>query len=211
MRKHPAKADIIYDELKKRIIQLEMTDGSQLTEEALAEEFSASRTPVRQALQRLARENFVELIPFVGCVVHQLTISDIEEIYTLREALEGMAARCAAQIIDEQNLKIIEEDIRRSQTGEEGGTDGKVMHEVLLSLMGNSRIDQIMNNVSEQVRWLHNYSLTLSGQSERARLEHEAVLGALRSHDGEEAERRMRVHIRNTKESVIQAFRNTRH
>ena len=211
MRKHPAKADIIYDELKKRIIQLEMTDGSQLTEEALAEEFSASRTPVRQALQRLARENFVELIPFVGCVVHQLTISDIEEIYTLREALEGMAARCAAQIIDEQNLKIIEEDIRRSQTGEEGGTDGKVMHEVLLSLMGNSRIDQIMNNVSEQVRWLHNYSLTLSGQSERARLEHEAVLDALRSHDGEEAERRMRVHIRNTKESVIQAFRNTRH
>lgn len=211
MRKHPAKADIIYDELKKRIIQLEMTDGSQLTEEALAEEFSASRTPVRQALQRLARENFVELIPFVGCVVHQLTISDIEEIYTLREALEGMAARCAAQIIDEQNLKIIEEDIRRSQTGEEGGTDGKVMHEVLLSLMGNSRIDQIMNNVSEQVRWLHNYSLTLSGQSERARLEHEAVLDALRRHDGEEAERRMRVHIRNTKESVIQAFRNTRH
>lgn len=211
MRKHPAKADIIYAELKKRIIQLEMTDGSQLTEEALAEEFSASRTPVRQALQRLARENFVELIPFVGCVVHQLTISDIEEIYTLREALEGMAARCAAQIIDEQNLKIIEEDIRRSQTGEEGGTDGKVMHEVLLSLMGNSRIDQIMNNVSEQVRWLHNYSLTLSGQSERARLEHEAVLDALRHHDGEEAERRMRLHIRNTKESVIQAFRNTRH
>ena len=188
-----------------------MTDGSQLTEEALAEEFSASRTPVRQALQRLARENFVELIPFVGCVVHQLTISDIEEIYTLREALEGMAAWCAAQIIDEQNLKIIEEDIRRSQTGEEGGTDGKVMHEVLLSLMGNSRIDQIMNNVSEQVRWLHNYSLTLSGQSERARLEHEAVLDALRHRDGEEAERRMRVHIRNTKESVIQAFRNTRH
>lgn len=212
--KHPAKADIIYEELKRRIIQLELKDGNQLTEEMLAEEFLSSRTPVRQALQRLARDNFVKLIPFVGCIVHQLTISDIEEIYTLREALEGMAANCAAQVIDEQNLALIEEDIRRarySMDAVDGETPGKVLHDVLLNLMGNMRITQIMNNVSEQVQWLHNYSLTLPGQSEHARLEHEAVLEALYRHDSEEAERCMRIHIRNTKDLVIHSFRNTMH
>ena len=87
--------EIIFDTLKQRIISGKYEPGKRLIANDLAEEFDISRMPVREALTRLASTGLVELIPYKGAIVNELTAEDFVEIFYIRSVLEGLAARLA--------------------------------------------------------------------------------------------------------------------
>src|ERR1043166_524029 len=89
-------ADAVYGTLRRSILDGDLPPGHRLRSDALAHDLNVSRTPVREALRKLEAEGLVDAAPS-GLVVRQLTEQDLTEIFYLREALEGMAARLAAE------------------------------------------------------------------------------------------------------------------
>src|SRR3954451_16460476 len=92
-------AQIVGDRIRSRILNGKFLPGSRLVERDLAAEFQVSRSPVREALRNLDKEGLVEKLPTRGIIVKALTRREIFEIFDIREALEGMASRGAAQRI----------------------------------------------------------------------------------------------------------------
>ena len=93
--------EVVYAELKQRILNLEIAPGQRLKESELAEELRVSRTPLREAIKLLLAEDLLEQLPTGGVVVPNLAVRDIDELYTCRAALEGiMAAEAARQATD---------------------------------------------------------------------------------------------------------------
>lgn len=85
-------ADNVYSKLKEQILNLEIAPGQSLTEGLLAQTFEVSRTPIREALRMLERDQLVELIRNKGAIVRNITESDVNHIFDLRVVLEGWAA-----------------------------------------------------------------------------------------------------------------------
>ena len=89
--------DWVYEEVREAIIDLRLQPGEPLREATIAEQLGVSKTPVREALTRLEQEGLVETTSFKGAVVSGYSAEDLQEIYELRELLEGAAARAAAE------------------------------------------------------------------------------------------------------------------
>jgi DNA-binding GntR family transcriptional regulator len=216
--KQESRSNYAYEILKKRIISLELTAGQHLVEENIAEELSVSRTPVRQALQRLQNEDFVTMIPYSGCIVRQFTVADIDEIYTIREALEGICVFRATKIISEKNLDLIENTIQadlkkclhKNTTAVKSQKIQDLLHDMSVELCGNNRIVQIMKKLAEQIKLLQHYSLSLPGRKKQSCYEHQDILNAMRKRNQSEAEQLMREHIRSVKNDVIKYYLNSR-
>lgn len=215
--KQGPRAHGIYEGLKERIINLELLAGQPLAEETIAEEFEVSRTPVRQALQRLANEHFLTIIPYVGCTVRQMEVADIEEIYTTREALEGFCVNRATPVISQENLDLIEADIHKTlaycRCGNTAATvpsQHDLLHAIALDVGGNKRIHQMMVSLNDQARWCHNLALSLPGRLEKSSEEHLRVLEAMKLRDADAAEKMMRLHLRSTLSDMITSFLNAR-
>lgn len=209
------RSDYIYEELKNEIINLHLHFGEPLVEEELASKYEVSRTPVRQALRRLENENFVVIMPYRGCFVRQLSENDIDEIYTVRAVLEGYCVNCATKVINQENLRVIEEDINNGiikceQSNDQGfGQEGQKLHQISIEIGGNRRIRQILKNISEQNQWLHNYSINVPGRFMQSCQEHLAILDSMKAGNAEQAEKLMRGHLFSTMEDVKKSFINS--
>ena len=86
-------AQLVYGELRERILDLRLEPGARLHEAELAAELRVSRTPLREALRMLLAEDLVEQLPTGGMLVRRLDLQDMRELYAVRAALEGLAAR----------------------------------------------------------------------------------------------------------------------
>ncbi len=102
------RAEAVYRTLKEAIARGIFAEGERLQDRALALELGVSRTPVREALQRLESQGFVENRPRVGLAVTEITPQAIEDIYVIRIALEGVAARLAAQRASPTDLAMLD-------------------------------------------------------------------------------------------------------
>jgi DNA-binding GntR family transcriptional regulator len=100
-----SKQEEVYKQLKKKIIDNSLRDGISLNERDLCEMFSVSRTPVREALKKLAAESFIEFIPNIGAFVTTLSVDTLMEIYEVREALERMAIKLYMARANAEELK----------------------------------------------------------------------------------------------------------
>ena len=105
----------VYNELQNAILSEEFKKGESLTEHFLTEKLGVSRTPVRSALQRLAEEGLVSLIPNRGAVVIGITKEDLVDIYKIRMRLEGLASAMAAQNITDEYKKKLSETVALSE------------------------------------------------------------------------------------------------
>ena len=97
--KAPRKSDQIYEFLRRGIVRLEMAPGSAISEKDICARFDVSRTPVREALQRLAEEDLVEIFPHSGTWVSRISFALAEEGFVLRRALEVESVRRASATI----------------------------------------------------------------------------------------------------------------
>lgn len=107
---------LIYEEIKRRIIELEMKPGDPISEKELSAEFGVSRTPIREALIKLTQIDLVEFRPRVGTFVTQIDIATVKSAYEVKKNLEAFAAELAAKRATVDEIEILFQIIERFST-----------------------------------------------------------------------------------------------
>jgi DNA-binding GntR family transcriptional regulator len=195
--------DTVHAELRRSILDGELPPGYRLRSDVLAKDLDVSRTPVREALRKLETEGLV-IASRSGLVVRQLTEQDLTEIFYLREALEGMAARLAAETatraeLDELNALFEDMEILaargeiaalRELTGE--------FHMLVCRASHNSRLIQALQGLLDHARQAQSSTLYMPGRPADALKEHRGLLRAIEKRDPDLAETLARQHRRKT-------------
>jgi len=205
----PTVVDYAYEEIWKRVIMIGGSEEQRLSDVTLAEQLGMSRTPVRQALERLVREGLVRSDPRRGFWTSTFTAQDIHEIYDLRGALEVLAVRLAAPRLSQEDLKAHLEALYAVRAELDA-------HPVLRFLQVDIRFHMLITRASSNGRLINSLSLLRSQLSmfqmqdtfyprrmEIALNDHEQVLLALLAGKVDEAADCLARHIRNAKEGVL--------
>lgn len=111
----PANIEI-FNELKRRIIEMEYKPGDIINEKNLIDEFSVSRTPIREAILKLSQIGLLEIKPRIGTYVSQIDLTSVKHAYEIKKNLEGLAAELAAQRADDDEINELFEIINRFQS-----------------------------------------------------------------------------------------------
>lgn len=205
------KKDIekIYDIIKEKIITMEYKPGVALPEQATAEQFKISRTPIREVFRTLNNDGFVEIIPNKGAFVKEISQKYIEDMYSIREVLEGVCARRAAILSTKSDLEklenFLEEEKELYSSGdiEQASLKGGLFHEMIVNLCDNKIIQQNMANIKGHTRRLHLLATFVPGRLDNSLKQHRLILATIKCHDGDLAELSMRRHVHGTMEDVL--------
>ena len=191
----------VYRGLRDQILSGSLAPAMRLVELQLAHHFAVSRTPVREALKRLIAEGLVVADANRGMIVRDVDPAEVEDIYVVRESLDGLAARLAAthcSAEDLTRLHLLNELMRDSAEAQRWEAVVQInikFHEVLYAAAGNSRLAVIGRTLQEAVG---RYSPRALSDPERVAAvlrEHADILAALEAHDGDVAEARARDHL----------------
>jgi DNA-binding GntR family transcriptional regulator len=148
--------DVVFDHLRESILNGALKPGTRLMEVSLAEELGVSRTPVREAIRKLEKENFVEMIPRKGAYVADLTAKDILDVLEIRINLEGFASSLAAERITDEEISRMEKllvDFREcSDSLDKLGMIEKdnEFHEVIIQATRNNKLMEIVRDLHDQ-------------------------------------------------------------
>ncbi len=133
----------VYDSLKSAIVAGRLPAATKLTEIGVARSLGVSPTPVREALRRLAAEGLVEIAPWRGVTVRQLSDQDVVETYQCREALEGFACRLAAKRVDADGIRQLRrllEASARARTAADVVDVNSQLHNLIFGYAGNAKL-----------------------------------------------------------------------
>jgi DNA-binding GntR family transcriptional regulator len=210
----PILTERVYIAIRNAIINRNIAPGTKLTVDTLSRELNVSRTPVKEALVRLEREGLVETIPHKGAFVARLTLEDIEEIYDLREVLEGLSARKAAEVIDDDSIRKLYKILEESRTYVDGNKYKEYsdldeeFHRIIRLQSKSRRLSRVLDNIEGQIRILMTTSVSLPGRITQSFEEHKKILSALERRDPTLAESYARAHIRAVKKVVLNSFKS---
>ena len=199
------RQEIIYDTIRERIIIGEYEPGLRLVAKDLAEELDVSRMPVREALARLASTGLVELVPYKGAIVNKLTADDYIEIFHIRSALEGLAARLACDNLtneDLEKLQSVHEAEKKLIDHQDDDTEfqkvNRIFHSTIWQRTNSTRLQQLLSNLYSEAAQYRHMTVILPGRLKEICDEHDRVLSAFKERDSELAEMRMREHYLST-------------
>lgn len=197
-------ADRVFEQLKDDIVTGKLVQGAKIVEEDLARIYGISRGPLREAIHRLEGLKLVVRIPHAGARVVTLTEQMMADIYQLREALEGMSARLAAQHMTseqinelcallDQHENTIEQAEGKAYFQREGDLD---FHFRIAEASGNRLLSQhLYRDLYQLIRLCRYQSAQAPDRPARALAEHRHIAEAIANRDGELAEMLMRRHI----------------
>jgi DNA-binding GntR family transcriptional regulator len=197
----PSRADWVFENLREEIVSLDIEPGAAIVESDIARRFGVSTTPVREALQRLAKDGLVVLSRYRGATVLKLEERDVREIYQLREAVEPLAVRLAVPQLTEAEISSMASLLGDAEEALTLGNWDKLsqcnrqFHGIFITRSGNKRLQQVLENLQEQNRVIALLTWRTHGHDVREQEEHLAILEAVRARDGELAAERLREHI----------------
>jgi DNA-binding GntR family transcriptional regulator len=208
----PSLSEQAYEIIKSEIITCTLEPGQQIAQQQLVERYQLGVTPIREALQRLALEGFVQPIPRFGYIVSPVTFSDVHEIFELRSVLESAAARLAALRGTDKQLEELSSAAsftyvyRDPQSYSDFLALNADFHRALALIAGNRRLaDQISKVVDELMRVFH-LGLDLRDSAEEMRDEHLALASALCDRDPDRAEQIVQSQIARSLQRVLEAL-----
>lgn len=217
---HATLAEQVYQRLRQLILSNAYAPNTPLPEKTLASQLSVSRVPVREALHRLAADGLVTLKPRQGAFVSSLSPQQFLDAYRVREALEELAIKLALPNLtrdDLAELSHLQDEMRQHAAAH--NADGffaanRAFHALFVERSRNDYLKSIYFPLMDQMRRHVSSSLGLRGGLERSIEEHQAILGAVRAGDAEEAARLLREHIhvpqRALEEGVTQSTKGAR-
>jgi DNA-binding GntR family transcriptional regulator len=211
-KRKPSLAMQVYGTLKRAIMDNNLQPGAVLLERQLAESLGVSRTPVREALQMLAKDGLVKLVPNREAEVADISILDVKEIIQIRSRLETLAAYLATENAEESDIRMIGEQVALMEESlDKGDYKGFLehdlaMHATILSCCGNSRLESILTSLREQISRLTFLSVGDTGQARESMEHHRRVFEAIAAKDPGRAESEMAVHIENIREHLYRRF-----
>ena len=199
-----------YVHLRGAILAGSLLPGARISEPGLAQKLGISRTPVREALQRLAQEGLVELLPGRGARVRVLSGDEVREVYEVWALLEGEAAALAAQNATEAELDwlerlLLEPDTLPAQAyGQQMQLDFN-FHTALVEAAHNKTLVRIYTDLRSSLTLIRSFQQTLS-QQPRTRQQHWAILSALRAHNPVLARQAAQAHVLYFRDLVVQSL-----
>ena len=195
------RADIIADELEGLIFNGTFNDGARLDEVKLAEQFNVSRTPIREAFQRLAQSGLVEQIPRRGVFVRQPGPVELIEMFEVMAELEAVCARLAATRITDAALADLHATNARcnaavaAQDADGYYRENERFHAILYRQSGNSFLEQECLRLHRRLKPFRRRQLRLRGRLKQSMAEHEAIVAALEKGEGQRAAKAIRGHV----------------
>ncbi|EGR2526441.1 GntR family transcriptional regulator [Vibrio cholerae] len=211
--KESTKSENLTEYLIEAIVEGELAPGSKISEPELAKQFQVSRGPLREALMRVEGLGLIERIPHIGARVIQLSPTKLVELYAVREALEGMAARLAARNITEIELAGLESllsthSIHIDQV--EGASyfhqqgDFDFHYRIIQASRNQQLIGLLCDELYHLLRMYRYQSPRSHSRPVEALEEHKFILRAIRQRDEELAEMLMRRHISRSRQLIEQ-------
>lgn len=195
------RVDQIYDHLRAAIVRLRLRPGQVLHENRVAAQLGVSRSPVRDAVRRLAHEGLVEVFPQSGIFVAPIRIAEVQECQIVREALEIAVVKIAAQNATHAHKKTLQrliEDQRDICAGRDYDAfymaDEK-FHRAISDCAGTPRIWTIINNGKAQLDRVRRLAMPEPGQLKRILAEHSAVADAIACNDVDGAVSALQYHL----------------
>jgi DNA-binding GntR family transcriptional regulator len=191
---HQPLRDGVVDQLRQAIVAGRFAPGERLFEDQIADELEVSRNPVREALQALAREGFVELEPRRGARVATISRTRVEELFELRESLEGLVARLAAVRRTDAQLAELESLVATGTVAAEEGRLGELPD---LNTRFHELLAEQLHGLRYLIEWV--YARRIRERSARSWFEHVGIVEALAARDEQLAFARACAHIANAR------------
>jgi len=202
--------DIVFETVRDEILAGDMQPGVLLNTLTLSKRLGVSRTPIREALNRLVSIGLVENIPHRGAFVRKLSVEEVLEVYYIRAALAGVCARLATKRISEAQKKQL---IALCDEMEKPGEDHRTMlrrnfqfHNIIFQAAQSPRIESLALQYYHQSEQFRALSLELPGRVEEACREHRRILQAILDGDQEGAEQNSREHQLNTARRIAKSL-----
>jgi DNA-binding GntR family transcriptional regulator len=193
-------SDKAYHLIRQRIITLDLPPMSAIDEQTLMEDLQLGRTPIREALQRLAAENLVEIIPRRGMFVADIGLTDLHQVFELRMMLEGFCARLAAQRASESQLaemQMLIEELDRLPNDDRKAlmVIDEEFHELLYQAAANEFLADTLRRLHALSFRIWHLVLDRLGSVRGAMEQHVEITRALKARDEAQAEALLQQHI----------------
>ncbi|WP_425085715.1 GntR family transcriptional regulator [Ruegeria profundi] len=194
-------ADNIAQELEELIFDGTFSDGDRLDEVKLAEQFGVSRTPLREAFQRLALSGLVDLIPRRGAFVRQPGPVELMEMFEVMAEFEAVCGRLAAMRISEEALKDLTDANARCQQAVDTGDpdtyylENERFHRIIYKQSGNSFLEQEASKLHRRLKPFRRQQLRFRGRMAQSMSEHEDIVRALEDGLADDTANALRSHV----------------
>ena len=204
--------DRVFKKLEEDIIDGRYPPGTSLSEKQLLTELGVSRTPLREALAQLELEGLVEFVPHRGVLVLGISHADIDDIYTIKLAMDGLAARLAAQRKTESELAELRETVDLMDFYISKGNLDKTVeldarfHDLICKASKNHPLRTMLANYHNFVRLARQKSMNSPGRLEKMSREHRALYDAIAAGDSDRAQQYAEYHVANAQDSIERAM-----
>ncbi len=198
--------------LRDMIIDGDLRPGERVPEKALCERFGVSRTPLRETLKVLASEDLLELLPNRGARVVRLTVADVDELFPIMGALEGLAGEFACTHVTDEEIAEVRAlhyqmvlHYTRGQLTEYFRLNQQI-HECIIEAACNPSLLRLYRGLAGRVRRARYMANMSKAQWAQAIEEHEAILAALAARDGTRLAQVLQTHLRHKCETVKESL-----
>ncbi|WP_026888505.1 GntR family transcriptional regulator [Clostridium beijerinckii] len=191
----------IYYKLRDEIINLYLEPGTSISEKELSEKYSVSRTPVREALVRLAQEGLVNIYPQKGTVVSLIDLSAVEEGRFLREHLERAVVKEACKEFSQENVLALEMNLKLQKMYIENNDYKKLFeadeefHKIIFEGSNKKRVWNSINDGSTEFQRIRMLRLVTNSSWDNIYLQHKEIFNAIKNKSPETAEDFMKEHL----------------
>ncbi|MDO5116538.1 MAG: GntR family transcriptional regulator [Synergistaceae bacterium] len=202
-RIYNTSSDFVYLDLRGRIVSRELKPAQRLLEMKIAAAMGVSRTPVREALRRLASEGLVKIVPNSGARVASPTAGEMENAYRVREYLEDLSVELACRsAIDQRTLGKLDDSLRAAESAlEKGDRDAfleanSAFHRLIAEAGKNYVLCDYIENLMLRTNVYIFFSDSFKEEEDYSLKEHRSILRAIEERDLDKAQERMREHLR---------------
>lgn len=201
----------LYQGLKAKAVAYQLRPGDRINEGALAAEFGVSRTPLREALNRLVAEKFFEFRPGQGFFCRPLEAQAIFDLFELRRVLEEAAVRAACRRAGDDELRALRERLFSEGLETDGLTVAEAcardeaFHVDIARAAGNAELCAQLEHINERIRFIR--WIEMSQRIKRSKAQHKAIMQALIKRDADGAAAAMGEHIEKRMDQILLSVR----
>lgn len=207
-------SDMVYEEVRRRIISLSLKPGDMIFENVVADEFEVSRTPIREAFRKLENDELIKILPQRGAQIVKLSLQKIEEAQFVRESLETRAFAKAAEMWDSQDeacqqaeTRILENLEKQKRVIEQKDYFSYVQldeefHDLIIGVTGNQTLLTVLSKMRAHLNRLRYLELQEARHEQQSTDQHVAIFQALKEKDAQKTVELLQEHLR-----LLEGFR----
>ena len=199
----------VYQDFRRKIITGAIPGGTRLVETTLAAKLKVSRTPVREALHKLALEGLLYSIPRAGYIVEEMSDHDIQDLFKTRTAIEEIVVKWAMEKITPQELELLEKNLQKTDEVIKSGQTQMMMnldnefHQIIYKAARSKTLYKISQTLSDHTYKFRLACIHIPDIARRAKEGHLAIYEAIRSKDPQKAQKAVEDHLITVRKDIL--------